>query len=118
MAKEFSRTQRIGELITRQLAKLIQVELRDPRVGMVCISAVDVTRDLRQARVFVTVLGDELVIKTTMEALVKARHFLRKELAQQLSLRVVPELSFVYDESVERGYQIAKLIDNAAAREK
>jgi len=116
MSKEYSRMDRVGELISRQLAKLIQTELRDPRVGMVTISGVNISKDLRHAKIFITMIGDELTIKTTIAALTSARHFLRKELAKHITLRVTPELTFAYDDTAEKGYHLSKLIDDAAAR--
>jgi ribosome-binding factor A len=119
MPKDFPRTRRIGDQIQRELAELIRDEIRDPRVGMVTVSAVDVTRDLAHAKVFVTPLGGgpeegaELV-----EALNHAASYLRKLLGQRLRLRTVPALKFLYDESFERGARLSRLIDQAVAEEK
>ncbi len=114
MPKDFPRTRRVGEQIQRELAELIRDEVSDPRVGMVTVSAVEVSRDLAHAKVFVTPLGGgpeegaELV-----EALNHAAAFLRKLLGQRLRIRTVPALHFFYDESFDRGARLSALIDKA-----
>jgi ribosome-binding factor A len=118
MAKEFARTDRLGEQIRRDLATAIRVELKDPRVAMVSITAVRVSRDLSHARVYVTVIGDAAQRRATVEALNHAAGFLRHELRQRLVARVVPQLRFVYDESIERGAQLESLIETVVAEDR
>ncbi len=84
-------------------------------MGMVTVSAVEVTRDLAHAKVFVTVLGDETARRDTMTALASAAGFLRHELGQRMLTRTVPQLRFVYDESIEHGTRLSALIDAAVA---
>ena len=115
MAKEFSRSRRVGEQIQRELASLVQRELKDPRLGMITISAVEVSRDLTVAKVFFTVLNPEHDIHKTIQGLTSATGFLRRELAHRMKLRVVPELRFQYDSSVERGAHLSALIDRAVS---
>ncbi|MBT5331615.1 MAG: 30S ribosome-binding factor RbfA [Porticoccaceae bacterium] len=112
---DFSRAERVGDTIQRQLANLIQQEIRDPRVGMVNVNAVRVSSDLSNARVFVTFVdrSDQAQIKQSIEALNNAAGFLRTQLHRQMTLRVVPKLRFEYDESVRRAAQMTDLIDSA-----
>ena len=112
MARGFSRATRLADQIQRDLADLIRVEVRDPRVGLVTITTVEVTRDLSHAKVFVTSLS-ETEAAESVQALTRAAGFLRSRLAQMLKLRTIPELHFVYDASVERGVRLSKLIDEA-----
>lgn len=114
MPKEFSRTRRIGEQMQRELAQLIQQEVKDPRLGMVTVSGVEVSRDLSVAKVFVTVLGDADP-QPSLTVLNRAAGFLRHALGQRLTVRTVPSLRFVYDESVARGARLSRLIDEARA---
>ncbi len=118
MPKEFNRTQRIASQIQRELAQLIQFEVKDPRVGLVTISAVEVSRDLAHAKVYVTVLDPSHDEVGTVEALNHAAGYLRRELGKSLSTRIVPQLKFVYDASVERGANLSALIDSAIASDK
>lgn len=118
MPRDFPRTRRVGEQMQRELAALIRDEVKDPRVGMVTVLAVEVTRDLAHAKVFVTVLGDAEARSASLAALNKAAGFLRHELGQRMLTRTVPQLRFVYDESIERGSRLSALIDQAVASDK
>jgi ribosome-binding factor A len=128
------RVQRVADQIQRELASLIQMEVNDPRVGMVSVTGVEVSRDIAHAKVFVTVLNtltddsqinestlsepgdlDKLEIKENIDALNKAAGFLRSLLAKRLSTRSVPKLRFYYDGSIARGQQLSSLIDSALA---
>ena len=113
MAKEFSRARRLGEQFQRELALLIQQELKDPRLGMVTVSGVEISRDLAHAKVFVTVMGEAHDVDETLETLQRAAGFLRTQLAHSVRVRTMPVLHFVYDESVERGARLSRLIDAA-----
>lgn len=113
MPRDFPRTRRVGEQIQRELAALIRDGVKDPRVGMVTVSAVEVSRDLAHAKVFITVLGDEAAKRDSLAGLNKAAGFLRHELGQRMLTRTVPQLRFVYDESIERGSRLSALIDAA-----
>jgi ribosome-binding factor A len=98
--------------LRRDLAKLIQQEIKDPQVGFVSVSDVEVTRDLAHAKVFVTVFQPEKA-KESLQALRRAAAFLRTRLGQELRLRHVPELHFIHDDSVEQGSRIDDLISKA-----
>jgi len=121
MAKEFSRTQRIGDQMQRELALLIQREVKDPRLGLVTITAVDVSRDLSHAKVFITVMGkddDEGAVKANLRILNEAGGFLRMQLGKAMKLRTVPQLHFNYDASVRRGVELTSLIERAVAEDR
>lgn len=118
MAREFSRTRRVGEQIQRELAQLIQQELKDPRIGMVTVSAVEVSRDLAYAKVYISTLNPEQDLDQTLKVLRRASGFLRRELGRRMLLRIVPELRFVYDESIERGSRLNSLIEEAISKDR
>jgi ribosome-binding factor A len=118
MAQEFSRTRRVGEQIQQILAQAIQRELKDPRIGMVTITAVEVSKEFEHATVYYTVLGDEQQKESTGVGLQHAAGFLRNELARRLKLRTTPRLQFAYDRSVEEGNRLSSLIDSAVASDK
>ena len=110
-----ARSARIADQIQRELAELIRLEVRDPRVRLVTITAVELSRDQSHAKVFFTVLGSEAEAEETLEGLQRAAGFLRTSLAHRLSTRTVPDLHFAYDASVERGVRLSRLIDEAVA---
>lgn len=116
MAKEYARTQRVADYLQRELAALIQHELRDPRIGMVSITGVDVSRDLRYAKVHYTVMGTDSPEDAgeSNEALNKAAGFLRSQLSRDSNMRMVPQLRFFFDASVGRGRDLENLIRRAA----
>ncbi|HTP62624.1 MAG TPA: 30S ribosome-binding factor RbfA [Burkholderiales bacterium] len=105
------RPQKVADLIQRELSELIRLEVRDPRVGMVTITSVDVSPDLSHAKVFITLLQTEK-LKETLQGLQRAAGFLRSQLAHRMKMYTTPELRFVYDESVERGDHLSRLIDS------
>lgn len=104
------RQQQVSDLIQREISVLIQRELKDPRLGFVTVTSVEVTPDLRYARVFYSVMGPPDEQKATQSALDHAAGFLRHELAARLDIRYVPELSFRHDASVAQGDRIARLL--------
>lgn len=110
-----SRGQRIADQIQRELAELVRLEVRDPRVGLVTLTGVELSPDQSHAKVFFTVLGSQAQAEEALEGLQHAAGFLRSGLAHRLSTRTVPDLAFVYDESIERGLRLTKLIDEAVA---
>ncbi len=113
MPKDYPRSRRIAEQIQRELSQIIRLELKDPRVGMITITDVEVTSDYEHAKVFFTRLGDTADNPSVTRALEHAAGFLRSELAHRMRLRIVPQLHFEYDESVERGVRLSQLIDEA-----
>lgn len=116
--QENSRTLRVADQIQRELADLLQHETKDPRVKNITITAVEVTRDYSQAKVFYSTLGNQEEIFLTQNGLENAKGFLRSQLSHRMQLRITPQLNFVYDESVERGTRLSKLIDDAVAQDK
>lgn len=115
--REFNRSERVAGQIRRDLAKLIQQEIKDPEVGFVSLSDVEVTRDLSHAKVFITVFDPEKA-KVSLKALRRASAFLRRRLSKELRLRHVPELHFLHDDSVEQGAHIDELIAKALNADK
>lgn len=113
MSEEFPRTRRVGELLQRELARLIQEELKDPRLGWVTVSHVTVSPDLKYAKVYVTVLAGQLATPEQIKILNGAAGFLRHGLSQRVRLRVMPRLRFMYDASIERGRRLEALIEEA-----
>ena len=112
MPKEFSRSSRVVEQIKRELAELIRLELKDPRVKFVTINDVEITPDYAHAKVFFTVLESDK--RAEIEAgLVRGAGFLRRELGKRVRIHTLPQLHFVYDASVEQGARMSKLIDEA-----
>jgi ribosome-binding factor A len=115
MAQEFSRTQRVGGQIQREMAQIIQQELRDPRVGLVTVSAVEMSKDMTHAKVFITIMNPEQDVTETIKVLKKASGFLRHALGKRIMLRVIPELHFVYDSSLDEGMRVSALLNSVAA---
>ncbi|ABZ84848.1 ribosome-binding factor a [Heliomicrobium modesticaldum Ice1] len=104
------RMARMAEEIKRELARLLRDEMKDPRLGFVSITAVEVSGDGRHAKVYVSVMGDESARDNSQAALKQATGFLRTELSKSLRVRYVPELVFLSDLSIERGTRIARLL--------
>jgi ribosome-binding factor A len=118
MPKEFPRTRRVGEQIQRELAGLIRDEIKDPRIGMVSVTAVIVSRDLSHAKVYVSVLGNAEQTDASVSVLSNAAGFLRHKLGKILHIRVIPELRFYLDRSLEEGARMGALINKAIASDR
>ncbi|MNE16596.1 Ribosome-binding factor A [compost metagenome] len=116
MAK--NRTGRVSEQIKKELSVLIQSELKDPRIGFVTVTGVDVTNDLSQAKIYLSVFGDEEAKKESLKGIEKANGFLRTELGKRMRLRHTPELIFKFDESIAYGSRIEKLLGDITHEEK
>lgn len=116
MPREFSRGQKVGDLIQRELAILIQREVKDPRIGMVTINEANVSRDLSFADVYFTVLPADDT-EGVEEVLNQAGGFLRSQLAKVLNTRTTPKLRFHYDPTIENGARLSKAIDDAVAKD-
>ena len=108
MAKH--RPNRLAETLKEEISKLILVELKDPRIGFVTVTSVDVANDLAHAKVYVSVLGSEDEGKASLDTLNRAAGFLRTEIGKHIRLRHVPAIVFVYDPSIQHGAHIAKLL--------
>ncbi len=119
MPREFFRSDRVSDAIQRLLGQIIPQEVRDPRVGMVNINQVTVSRDMAYAKVYVTFVGDdEATSLQAVSILNKASGFLRGFVAKELDMRTVPKLQFFYDKTAIRGQEISSLIDRALAEDK
>ena len=112
------RLRRVADQIQKELSGLLRSELKDPRVGMITLTGVEVSPDLAHAKVFFTTLGDAEALGRTQAGLKRAAGFLRVELGHRLKLRITPEIRFVHDASVEHGVRLSKLIDDAVAGKK
>lgn len=108
------RTERLGEEIREGVASLLTAGLKDPRIGFVTVTRVDVSDDLHHARVYVGVLGDEKQRKATLEGLGAAAGYLRREVGRRIRTRYTPELVFHYDPGLEATERVARLLDDAA----
>ena len=118
MKRASQRPQRVGDQIQRELADLLANAVKDPRVGPVTITGVDVSGDLAHAIVRFTHLAGSDTGKAAAQALARTAGFLRSELSRRLNLYSVPQLSFVYDDSIESGIRMSQLIDEAIAADK
>ena len=116
MRKNSVKNTRINQEVMKELSVLIRTELKDPRIDpMTSIVAVEVAPDLKTAKIYVSVLGDEQAQRDTVKGLKSAAPFLRGKLAHSLNLRNTPELFFTVDQSIEYGVRMSKLIDDAIA---
>ncbi len=118
MPKEYSRSSRIAEQIKRELAELIRLELKDPRVGLVTLTDVELTPDYAHAKVFYTSLASSADRHVLEQGLRRASGFLRRELGRRIRIHTLPELHFVFDASVEQGERLSRLIDEAVASDR
>ena len=117
MPREFTRSERVAGSLRRELAKLIQMELKDPEVGFIGLSDVEVSRDLAHAKVFVTVFESDKA-DSSLKALKRAAGFLRSRLSREMRIRSVPELHFHHDASVETGQRMDSLIEEAVTSDR
>ncbi|MBI4741309.1 MAG: 30S ribosome-binding factor RbfA [Betaproteobacteria bacterium] len=111
----FSRKDRVSEQIRRELAELLRTELKDPRVGMISLTDVEVTADYAHAKVYFSTLAGSEGLPEVLTGLQKASGFLRRELGKRISIHTTPQLHFVFDQSLERGADLTKLIAEALA---
>ena len=130
MAKEFSRATRVAEQMQRELADLLMFEVKDPRVTMVTITAVEVTGDMAHAKIFYSapqakptqakpnIANHAKTLQSIQNGLENSAGYLRTQVAKRMLLRTVPQLHFVYDESIDIGMKMAQLIDAARATDK
>ncbi|OCG15303.1 MULTISPECIES: 30S ribosome-binding factor RbfA [unclassified Gilliamella] len=112
MAKAFNRSSRVGHELQKEIAIILQREIKDPRLGMVTVSGVDISRDLSYAKVFVTFLNDDdpQVIEQGLTVLNEAKGYIRTLIGKAMSLRIIPEIKFFYDESLVKGMQMSSLV--------
>jgi len=117
MPKDFPRARRVADQIQRELPELIRQEVKDPRVGMLTITEVELNRDMEFAKVYFTTLGGQAEHDACLQGLQRASGFLRTQLSHRMQLRMVPKLSFVYDKTVEYGIKLTHLIEAAIAED-
>lgn len=113
--KGFSRRDRIAEQIRRELSEVIRSELKDPRVGMISLTDVEISADYAHAKVFFSSMLGKQGLELVQAGLQQASGFLRSELGKRISIHMTPQLHFIFDDSLERGAQLSKLISEAAA---
>jgi ribosome-binding factor A len=112
------RTERVNDLLQEELSDLLRRQVKDPRLsGLVTVTEVDISTDLRHARVFVSVMGSDEEREEALQALDAARPFLRRELGKRLAIRRIPDLDFRRDDSLERGARLLALIEEATSEE-
>lgn len=110
------RTERVSNLIRQEISELLREQVNDPRlVSLISVTRVSTSRDLRHAKVFVSTLGDETNKSELLQGFTAASGFLRRELARRLRLKHIPELSFHFDDSIERGAEVLRLIEQATS---
>jgi ribosome-binding factor A len=115
--REFNRSERVAGTLRRELAQLIQKEIKDPKVGFIGLSDVEVSRDISHAKIYVTVFEADKAV-ASIKALNKAAGYLRMRLGQEMRIRSVPQLHFEHDASVETGLQMDSLIETAVASDR
>lgn len=111
-----NRQKRLGELLKHEISDMILREIKDPRIGFVSITDVEVSPDLRHAKVYISVLGTESERKSSLAGLRSAVGFMRREIGSRLRLKYTPDLSIVYDNSIEHGSHILELIDSVVEK--
>ncbi len=111
------RTGRLSEEFKKEISDIIKNDLKDPRVGFVSVVFVEMSGDLRHAKVYVSVLGDEKEVQNSMAALKSATGFIRREMSQRIHLRYTPEITFFYDDSIAHGVKISKILADVLPEE-
>ncbi|TCL55861.1 ribosome-binding factor A [Hydrogenispora ethanolica] len=112
------RAERISELIKEEFGSILRKDLKDPRIGFVSVTAVEVSNDYSHVKIFVSILGDETSKRSAMEGLESAKGFIRTELGKRIRLRHTPEVHIIADDSIERGSRIIELIEELKRSEK
>ncbi|MFA6470952.1 MAG: 30S ribosome-binding factor RbfA [Candidatus Latescibacterota bacterium] len=107
----FNRSDRVSNLIHREISNIIEYEMKDTHIGMVTVTGVEMSRDLKNAKVFFSVLGDQSVVESNVEALNNAVNFIRSRLRERVILKRIPNLMFAFDSSTLHGLYIDKLFD-------
>ena len=112
----YKRSQRVGDLVREEVADIIMYRLKDPRIGFVTVTGVDMAPDMKSARIYVSVLKEE-DREVTLEILNSSKHFIRSLLAKRLSMKFIPTVEFRFDTSIEYGYKIDKLLKEIKDRD-
>ena len=119
MDKNFSRTDHVAQQVQQEIAMILQRDFKDPRIGWITVSEVEVTKDLAYVTVFVTFFGKENEeIEQALEILNKANGFFRMEIGKRMRLRIVPEIKFSYDDSLVTGITMSNKVDEAIKKDK
>ncbi len=114
----YKRSERVSRLLKEEVSRIIRQEIKDPRVGFVTVTGVDVSADLRHANIFISIYGDDESVEKSMEGLNKSASFIRREIGERIKLRYVPAIHFKYDESIERASRIFKSINEIKKNDK
>lgn len=114
----FLRADRVKEVLRKEISQIIREDIKDPRVGFATVTDVELSQDLRHAKVFVSVYGEEEERKNTLKALEKASGFIRSEVGKRVRMKHIPEILFRFDESIERGARIFELLNEIEDKEK
>lgn len=115
MPREFSRSERVSSQIQRELASILQLEMKDPRIGLITVSDVELSRDLALAKVYISVFNlehSEGGGQQSIDMLTEATPYIRQQLASRMRLRCIPELRFIYDDSIERGAHLSAILND------
>ncbi len=105
------RIEKLQELIKQEVGKMLLTDIKDPRIGFVTVTDVEMTGDLREAKIFVSIMGNEEQIKSSWEGLQSALGFVRREIGKRIKIRFTPEISFALDKSLDYGEHIQKLLN-------
>lgn len=112
------RAERVGEQMKQEIMDIVNNKVKDPRVGFLTITDVELTNDLSHAKVYLTVLGSKKEVDNTFKVLEKAKGFIKSELGSRMRLRIIPDLTFEYDESIEYGNKIERMIQDLHKEDK
>ncbi|NIR47546.1 30S ribosome-binding factor RbfA [candidate division KSB1 bacterium] len=108
--RQYKRSKRVAQLLREEISKIITQELKDPLIGMVTVTTIKLTEDLKSARVFVSIIGDNDAINKSLRGLERAKNWIRSELGQRTDLKYVPRLDFYYDDTIEHAQNIESLL--------
>ena len=118
MNHNYRRADRVADLLKEEISQMLLREVKDPHIGFVTITGVEVSKDLQVAKAFYTILGDETQVKEADEALSRVSHFIKRQLGKRLRMRYIPDIIFRYDHSLEYGAKIDCLLDHIKNSEK
>ena len=112
MNKGYSRATRVADLLKEEISEMLCKEVKDPHIGFITITDVDLSKDLKHAQVFYTILGDEQQVEESADALSRVSSFIKKQLGKRLRMRYIPEIIFKYDHSLAYGTKIDHILDS------
>ena len=113
----FKRSEKLGDLIREEISQILIKELKDPRIGFATITKVDISDDLREAKVYYSIFGDEREKTASYEGLQSAKGFIKRELGRRVRMKYMPEINFIFDDSLEYGSRIEELLRNLKDKE-